>query len=288
MTAIDTTPITPVGSPVPPRRVSAWLVVGAVVGALLVVMSAASFAAMVARHTDTVTVTSQAAPRLVVHSSSGDVTVTGTDRDDFSGTARRTWSFVEPKIVTERVGDAIEMRVDCGWSFTGYCDATFDLEVPTGTAVDVHTSSGDVTASGLTAHATLTADSGRVHASGVAGGVTAGTSSGDVVLDGVSGDLDLRVTSGHIDVTDSDAARVTARASSGEIRLDLRSDVDVIDAHASSGSVAIWLPDTRGVAYALDLRTSSGNTSGQVRTDPASPRTITAATSSGDVSVAYR
>lgn len=286
MTAVDTFP-SPTTS-IPPRRVSPWLVVGAVVGAAMIVLSAASFAGLLSRHTDSVAVVAPAAARLVVHSTSGNVTVTGADRDDIAGTAQRTWSFVQPTITSEHVGDTVELRVDCGWSFVGYCDAAFDLQVPAGTAVDLHTSSGDVAASGLRADATLTTDSGRVSATDVVGSVQAGTSSGDVVLSGVTGDLDLRLSSGSVEVADSAAAHVTARTSSGDVRLDLRSDAEAIDAHTSSGQVAIKLPDTPSVAYRLDLRTGSGSTSGEVRTDPDSPRTITATSSSGNVSVGYR
>ncbi len=285
-TTVDTAPPTATGAPA--GRGNAWLVVGAVLGAVLVAMSAASFAGMVSRHADSVAVVAPAAARLVVHSTSGNVTVTGADRDDIAGTARRTWSFTRPTITTERVGDAVELRVDCGWAFTGYCDAAFDLQVPVGTAVDLHTSSGDVAASGLHGDATLTTDSGRVSATDVVGRVAAGTSSGDIALSAVTGDLDLRVDSGNVDAVDSAAAHVTARTSSGDVRLDLRDDAETIDAGTASGQVAIRLPDTAGVAYRIDLRTGSGVTSSEVRSDPASPRTVTATTSSGDVSVAYR
>lgn len=285
-TTVDTAPPATAGAPT--RRGNAWLVAGAVLGAVLVAMSAMSFAGMVSRHADSVAVTTPAAARLVVHSTSGNVTVTGADRDDIAGTARRTWSFARPTITTDRVGDTVELRVDCGWAFTGYCDATFDLQVPAGTAVDLHTSSGDVAVSGLRGDATLATDSGRVSATDVVGRVAAGTGSGDIALSSVTGDLDLRVDSGNVDAVDSAAAHVTARTSSGDVRLDLRDDAEAIDARSSSGQVAIRLPDTAGVAYRLDLRTSSGGTAGEVRSDPDSPRTITGTTSSGDVSVAYR
>ena len=229
-----------------------------------------------------------AGAKLVVHSSSGSVTVTAGSGDEITGTAQREWSFRQPQIVSEKVGDAVELRADCGFNFVGFCDAAFDLQVPAGTVVDLHTSSGDLSATGLRADATLSADSGHIAVSDVAGRVAAHTSSGDIAINRVTGDLDLGGSSGTIDVADSDAAHVTAHTSSGDVGLDLRGDAETVDAHTSSGQVSVRLPDTAGVAYRLDLGTSSGRTSGEVRTDPSSPRTVTATTSSGDVSVVYR
>lgn len=287
MTAtIDTPPVAP-APPAPRRPAHAWFVVGAVLGGLMILQAAVSFAGLLARHIDTISIAAPAAHRLVVHSSSGNVTVTGTDRTDIAGTARRTWSFAQPQITTKHVGDTLELGVSCGWNISGYCGASFDLQVPAGTTVELHTSSGDVVATGLRADATLSADSGRVSATDVVGTVTAGTSSGDVVIRNVTGDLALSADSGHVDVADASASRVTAHSSSGDIDLALAADPQTVDAHADSGHVAVLLPDTAGVAYKLDLHADSGTTSGQVRTDPSSPRTITASTSSGDVSVAY-
>jgi hypothetical protein len=254
----------------------------------MILQAAASFAGLLARHIDTISIAAPAAHRLVVHSSSGNVTVTGTSRDDIAGTAKRTWSFVQPKVTTTHVGDAVELSVSCGWNISGYCGASFDLQVPAGTAVDLETSSGDVTATGLHADATLRTSSGNASATGVTGNVTAHSSSGDVTATGVTGTLSLDTDSGTIAVSDSAAPRVDASTSSGDVRIDLAADSEAIDARTSSGGVAIRLPDTAGVAYRLDLHTDSGTTSGQVRTDPSSSRTITASTSSGDVSVAYR
>jgi len=285
-TTIDLPPVAP-APPAPRRPAHAWFVVGAVLGGLMILQAAASFAGLLARHIDTIAIAAPAAHRLVVHSSSGNVTVTGTNRDDIAGTAKRTWSFVQPKITTTHVGDAVELGVSCGWNISGYCGASFDLQVPAGTVVDLHTSSGDVVANGLQADATLSTSSGRVSATDVVGHVTAGSSSGDVVVRGGSGDLDLSASSGHIDVAGTSASRVTARSSSGDIDLALAADPQTVDAHASSGHIAVVLPNTPGVAYKLALHADSGTTSGQVRTDPSSPRSITASASSGDVSVAY-
>ncbi len=282
----------PVPAPVAPRRgTSPWLVVGAIVGALMVLQSGVSAGALLVSrldsHSDTQAIDLPAAPRLVVSLGSGSVTITGTDTDRIGGTAARNWSYVEPQVETSREGDAARIGVDCTWSFTGYCTVDIELSVPEGTVVDLRSSSGDLTVAGLRAGATLSADSGRVSATDVVGDVSAESDSGDIRLGGVTGNVVARAESGRIEVTDTAAQHVEARSESGDIRIELTDDPQSVDARASSGSIAIRVPDTARVAYALDLRTSSGETATGVRTDPSSSRTIRAHTSSGDVEVTY-
>ena len=164
----------------------------------------------------------------------------------------------------------------------------FGLTVPAGTAVELSDGSGDVTATGLRADATLSTDSGMITATDVVGDVRARTGSGDIALSRVTGSLDLGADSGMVDVADASATQVTARTGSGDIHLGLSADPGTVDARADSGHVTVGLPDTAGVAYRLDLNAGSGLTSARVRTDPDSPRSVTVRTGSGDISVGYR
>ena len=286
MTTTDTAPaVAP--APTAPRRVNAWFVVGAVVAVAIVAVGAASFAGTLARHHDSTTLSIPAAATLVVEVGSGSVTITGSDRDDVAGTATTTWSFRQPRVVQRTVGDTVQLSADCD-DFIGYCDVNFDLEVPAGTAVELSDGSGDVTATGLRADATLSTDSGMITATDVVGDVRARTGSGDIALSRVTGSLDLGADSGMVDVADASATQVTARTGSGDIHLGLSADPGTVDARADSGHVTVGLPDTAGVAYRLDLNAGSGLTSARVRTDPDSPRSVTVRTGSGDISVGYR
>ncbi len=278
----------PVPAPVAPRRgTSPWLVVGAIVGAVMVFQAAVSLGALLVTHRDTQTIDAAGAPRLVVAVGSGDVTITGTDGDRIAGTAARHWSYVEPKLEVAEKDDAVHVSVGCTWYTSGFCSADIELSVPEGTVVDLRSSSGDLTVAGLRAGATLSADSGRVSATDVVGDVSAESDSGNLRLTGVTGNVIAHADSGRIEVTDTAARQVEARSSSGDIRIQLTDDPQSVDARTSSGSIAIRVPDTARVAYALDLRTSSGETATGVRTDPSSSRTIRAHTSSGDVEVTY-
>jgi hypothetical protein len=281
------TTIAPAPTTAPPRA-NAWLVAGAVLGAVTVLMAAVWFAGLIApQHQDTVDLRLPAAARLVVHIPSGDVTVTGADGDQIAGSVQRVWSLVEPELTTSRDGDTAELRIGTGLVSWGDSHTKVELSVPRGTQVELHGSSGDLSVSQLQADVTATTDSGWVTATGVAGRLTARTNSGDLVVAHHTGDLDLAVDSGKIEVTDSAAPHVTAADSSGDIHLDLADDPEQVTAHVLSGRIQVLLPDTPGEAYLLDLRSGSGHTSGDVRADPDSPRTITATANSGDVTVGY-
>ena len=86
------------------------------------------------------------------------------------------------------------MSGNCPAFSFGPCDAEIVLHVPVGTAVDVHSSSGDIVASGVGGSLVLDTDSGDVTAIGVTGSADLRTASGDVNLRGGSGEVRAGVT----------------------------------------------------------------------------------------------
>lgn len=280
--------------PRPGRTVSAWLVVGLVLALITILQGAGQVIAVIGRESDTVEQTVDARPELVVRLGSGDVTVTaaGTGAQAGTGTiavrAHRSWALNEPELEWTTTADRVELRVRCGFVLVGWCSANLELTVPADTRLDVDTNSGEVIATGLRADVKLSTDSGRVSARDVSGSADLSTDSGDVQVTGARGDLLLQTDSGSIDVFDSGVGTLEADTDSGSISLDLVTDPQRVVAKTDSGRVEIQLPDTPGVAYLLDLSTGSGSTDGAVRTDPASTRTITAKSDSGNVIVRYR
>lgn len=283
------TPGTPTGRG---RTVSVWLVVGLLLAAWTIAQGAGWIVAVIGRHSDTVTQQHEARGELVVRVDSGDVAVTAdadaTSSGTVSLTAHRTWSLREPKLEWTSSGDTLELHTTCGFTFVGWCLTDLDLRVPEGTQVHVQSDSGDVRAAGVHGSVTLTTDSGRVTARDVTGRTSLQTDSGSIEVGHVTGDLDLDTDSGEIDVIGSSAADVVAHTDSGEVRIDLTTDPTRVEATTDSGSIDLRLPDTAGVAYVLALSTDSGRTSGEVRTDPTSTRTVTLDSDSGNVTVAYR
>jgi hypothetical protein len=271
-----------------PRSMNPWLIVGVVLAVPAILSTALSIGAVIGRHSDTVTRQVAAGPRLVVRVNSGDVHVTGGDGRTIEITARRSWAYAEPHLSTSRNGDTVEVRVDCGWSVSGWCTADLELRVPAATELVVDGDSGDLSAGGLLRPVRLSSDSGSVTARDIIGDVTLDTDSGRVEANDVRGNLVLATDSGDVEVGRGAGDRVSAHTDSGSVRIDLVADAGTVDASTDSGRVDVRLPNTSGVAYLLKLSTDYGTVSGQVRTDPASSRSITADSDSGDVTVAYR
>lgn len=148
------------------------------------------------------------------------------------------------------------------------CATSYVLTVPRDVKLILEGSSGHVTVSGLEAGADLK------------------TNSGNIAVHDVSGPLDLRSSSGNLEADGLTSTAVSAHSSSGDQRLDFTAVPQSVEAKASSGDVSIGLPpgDT---TYKLDTDTSSGDRSANVKSDPNATRTITARTSSGDVSIEY-
>ncbi|GAA3120746.1 hypothetical protein JOF29_006550 [Kribbella aluminosa] len=155
----------------------------------------------------------------------------------------------------------------CGFLSFG-CRTSYVLTVPRNVKLTLEASSGHVTVSGLEAGADLK------------------TSSGSIEVHDVSGPLDLRSSSGNLDADGLTSTAVSAHSSSGNLALEFAAVPQSIDAKASSGDVSIAIPpgDT---TYKLATDTSSGDRSANVKSDPNATRTITARTSSGDVSIDY-
>jgi hypothetical protein len=155
----------------------------------------------------------------------------------------------------------------CGFLSFG-CKTTYVLTVPRDVKLTLETSSGRVTVTGLE------------------GGADLKTSSGDIEVHDVGGPLAMRSSSGQLEADGLSSPSVTTHSSSGDTSLDFKVAPQSIDAKASSGDVDIRIP-SGDETYKLDTETSSGDESANVKTDPGASRTITATTSSGDVSIEY-
>jgi hypothetical protein len=142
---------------------------------------------------------------------------------------------------------ALTLKEDCTLPIGTECDVSYEIAVPAGVGVVVHSGAGDVNASGLITTAALRLSSD-------AGDITA--------LDVSAPQLQL----------DSGAGDVTATVTTPPKRLEASSGV---------GGVTLTVPN---VTY--DLHASSGVgavTDSAVQNDPSSPRRIDASSGAGDV-----
>ncbi|MGH3318832.1 MAG: DUF4097 family beta strand repeat-containing protein [Streptosporangiaceae bacterium] len=208
----------------------------------------------------------QPVERVNAEIASGDVTVTRADGSAVVARERLRGSLWAPRVEKRLSGRVLTLRGHCGGPFQTQCDISVSIAVPEDVAVDLTTSSGDVSATGVAGPATLSTSSGDVESRDVGGPLTMTTSSGDVVGAGLH------------------PARVTATTSSGDVKLGFVTRPRHVQGHTSSGDVTVEVP-SGSQTYNVTADTHSGDREVRVRTDPASPRSIEARTSSGDVTV---
>jgi hypothetical protein len=211
---------------------------------------------------------------LRVDAGSGDVEVVGERRRDIRvdmeiqrGMWRGAW---HPHVELQPDGRSLRLRSDCSvWAHIGVsdCGASFTVRVPRSTRVAVDVSSGDVTVRELD------------------GAVVVDASSGEVRAENLRGPLQVEASSGDVDVAGFRGDRVSAKASSGEVKVSATRPPRLLRAEASSGDVTIVVPD---VVYRVTVDTSSGDQNVLVQQDFDARRTIDAKASSGDVTVIRR
>jgi hypothetical protein len=194
-------------------------------------------------------------------------------------------SFHAPVLRAVKNGGEVRMDGNCPYISFGPCQARVVIRVPAATELDIHSGSGDLTATGMTGRVKLETGSGDVNADGLRGDADLRTGSGNVNVRAVEGATRMRTGSGDINAEDLGAADVLADTSSGDVTLDFRGAPSVVDASTASGDVDVVVP--RPDAYRVDADPGSGDQQVAVKTDPDSTRVVRARTSSGDVTVGY-
>ncbi|GAB2572501.1 DUF4097 family beta strand repeat-containing protein [Kribbella endophytica] len=156
-----------------------------------------------------------------------------------------------------------------GCTFMSFgCATDYVITVPKDLKVSVDNTSGTVKVSDV-------AEIGKLK-----------TTSGDIEVHGGGGEMTLDATSGDIEGTALTATTVHGKTTSGKVELTFVSAPQEVRAQGTSGDVTVLVPEG-SETYKVDTDTSSGDEHTELRTDPAATRTITAKTSSGDVSVEY-
>jgi DUF4097 and DUF4098 domain-containing protein YvlB len=200
--------------------------------------------------------------------------------------AKGTWWL--PRLKTEIDGGNLSLSGSCHDLGFGHCESSFVVRIPDGTPVTVQTRSGDVRASDLSGHVSIDAGSGDIALSGLSGGTTAKVSSGDIEASRLAGKLVLETSSGDIDAAELTSPTIDARATSGDVFLDVATVPRRVNVASSSGDVVIAVPRNGTEGYDAQAATSSGDPRIRVTKNDASSRSLSAVTSSGDATIAYR
>jgi hypothetical protein len=257
-------------TPLPVRR--ALLAVAGVVALVTVAFTAINLLDLVSRHTTTERASYDGVRALVIEDAS-DVLLSSAPRGaPLQVVARVTEGLRKPDRSAQREADGtLRLSSSCPAFFGGQCDVDYELRVPSGTVVRAKSAGGDIVAEDLvsTRPIELESSAGDVSAADVSAPlVRLSSSAGDVAARGLS------------------AERVEAHSSAGDVALALATPAERLLAHSSAGDVDVVVPDA---IYRVEATSSAGDVeAGEIRTDPAAPRTIAARSSAGDVHVTAR
>ena len=269
-TAVPATPPAPRTRP-PVRR--ALAAVAGLLALALIVSAAYALVDLTARHTFVERSAYAGVRSLDVHDATGGVVLTPAP----AGAPVRVVTHVTEGLSTprrtaaRRSGGGLLLAASCSTVLASECSVSYEIAVPAGTRLLVRSSADDVVATGVASSASIDLESsaGTVVATGLrAPLVRLSSSAGDVHATGVSG------------------ARVVADSSAGDVDLDLATPAQSLAARSSAGDVALTVPDA---VYAVDATSSAGYVlDAALRKDPSARRTISAASSAGDVRIDVR
>jgi DUF4097 and DUF4098 domain-containing protein YvlB len=211
---------------------------------------------------------------LRVTTSDGDVTVSGADQNQIDArVTTQGWKVGsnDVQVIESQSGNSVSIEVRVphwNWSFFGGShnrSVRVELRVPRELALNVRTSDGNVTASGVSGKIEFDTGDGNVTANSVRGDIRMHTGDGhidghslDGSLDADTGDGNLRIDGrfdalalktgdGSIDAQVATGSKVAngwnLHSGDGHITLRLPSDLNAyLDAHTGDGSITLDIP----------------------------------------------
>lgn len=246
----------------PARRVT--FVVGALISSVTIGYGVLSIVAEGSEATERTAFTMD--PRgdtLTVETGTGDILVRPSDDDQVHVVRIARFSGERPTFTEQANGSGDRLSASCatGWLWWG-CSVDYEVAVPAGMSLRLHTDTGDVTASE------------------VDGSLEATSGTGDVRAFGVDGPLHLRSSTGDVRADEVRSDNVDVRASTGDVTVRFAEAPDSVSAISNTGDVSLFLP---GGPYAVQAGTDTGRVITEVPTSEASPRSVLARTNTGDV-----
>ncbi len=202
---------------------------------------------------------------VVVRVDTGSVHVRG-GAEDVSGT-RTVDRSMQPPAISERVeGDTLHLDGHCSGFAIAWCSVSYDLDVPTGTRLDIESRTGRVSVDNSSGDVKVFAGAGQIELTDLRGPLRAETGAGTIRGD--------HLASRAVDVT----------AGAGSVRLQFSSPPDLVKARAGTGSVDVEVP-ADGTSYLVMDTEDGAPLKISVPTDPGSPHVIDASSGAGAVRV---
>jgi DUF4097 and DUF4098 domain-containing protein YvlB len=198
-----------------------------------------------------------------------------------------------PPIMQE--GNSIKIGMENDHDLYNHISIDYDISIPTGTALNLKSGSGDVNIDGASPrYLSASSGSGNVTAHGVHGAAELSAGSGDIVLDedapgdvraksgsgsirihGFNGGLNARTGSGDIEASGHLIGAATLASGSGNVHLHLTPDAHFnLEASTGSGDIRVHFPNApqqsdnskhhmtaaiNGGGPVLEVRTGSGD-----------------------------
>jgi len=201
---------------------------------------------------------------LDVATGSGDITVaTGAaNQVVIHGTIRPSkWSFgnddavqrVQSNPPIEQTGNSIRIGYNLPEEIKRHVSISYEITVPAETALQAHTGSGNIDATGLRQAAQLQTGSGDIRARDLGHGLQAHTGSGGIRAENVAAPFNAQTGSGEIDASLTGSGDIDVQTGSGSIRVS--GAKGPVRAHTGSGSIEV----AGSVAGPWQLHSGSGN-----------------------------
>ena len=253
-TALAPTPSSPTPPPaVPqsdapsPRVRIAWLVIGSLCAAGLLVFGTFSVVDVLAHERTTEVTTHEGVTALLIEGDGGSVLVRADDVADVTVTARVSEGLRSTGVTRVLDGGRLVLRSTCPNVGGTWCAVDWDVVVPVG--IDV----------------TVQSDGNRAEVTGEFGAVDLRSEDGGVTFDGV-------------------ARSVVAASDDGNVTVRLADAPDSVRAVSEDGNVNVVVPDIDD-GYRIEVSSEDGSTEIGVRSDPNAVRTIEARSEDGNVAV---
>jgi hypothetical protein len=235
---------------------------------------------------------------VVVHSSAGGVTITGTaPTNGHSATAswHSRWYFFHPHVHASLAADGtLTVSTSCRQQWLPIpCNVRLGLGVPPDVPLTISASGGGVTASHFTNGLSVNSSGGGIHLDHVMGSVRASSSGGGVTLTDVAGTLTLDSSGGGIhgnslgslgSSTAPPVTTVSADSSGGGVNLSFSEPPQGVRGRSSGGGVRIAVPDVSG-GYQIKASSSGGGVHVDIPSNDQSTRLIDVSSSGGGARV---
>jgi hypothetical protein len=183
------------------------------------------------------------------------------------------------RVTDRQSGDGVDLQVHIpnewgvhmGWRTRR---VKVEVQVPSETALDLHSSDGHINVNGTTGPARIDTGDGSIEVRDFSGSIKGHTGDGHMTIDGVLSDVDLRTGDGHVDLTARPGSKMNAgwliHTSDGHVEARLPQDFAAeLYAHTGDGRIPVTVNGSiersrirgklNGGGPLLEITTGDGN-----------------------------